>query len=201
MRQNRVRRNAGDKRRKRPHLVVPAGAAIANFVPKKKVANRLKTLESLCLLGTMPTRSGQALRTSRSSDFSKAPITIARREQDSSDRAVARKTGAASARHTEAHSHPPAPTQLQPLLGYRSAGENVSTSALVLDVGIWLPLDDLIYFESTGTQTARHLVGIEEEEINTDSLPPPLIQVNGLVADVEAQQQNTVGAQNSVKLP
>jgi hypothetical protein len=58
----------------------------------------------------------------------------------------------------------------------------------MLDLGIRLPLDDLLDLESCCPDVARHFVRTEKEEIDGDSLPSPLIQMNGLVADVESEQ-------------
>src|SRR5207249_743193 len=73
---------------------------------------------------------------------------------------------------------------------FRSSGENISPSALVLNIGIRLSLDNLFDLEASNSEIARHLVGTEEEEINTDFLPPPLLQMNGIVADVKSQQNS-----------
>jgi hypothetical protein len=59
----------------------------------------------------------------------------------------------------------------------------------VLDLGIRLPLDNLLDLESCRRQVACHLGGAEKEEVNAYPLVPPIVQVNRLVAEVEGEQQ------------
>ena len=69
-----------------------------------------------------------------------------------------------------------------------SSGKNVTPSTLVLNIGIRLTLNHLLNLESSFTSVACHLVGTEKEEIHRDHLPPPFVQMNGVVANVKGQQ-------------
>jgi hypothetical protein len=80
------------------------------------------------------------------------------------------------------------------------SGENVSPSALVLDVGIRLPLDQLLNLESCRTESTHHLVRMEKEEVHANLVTPPLIQMNGLVADVEGQKEYPAWPQDPPQL-
>jgi hypothetical protein len=70
----------------------------------------------------------------------------------------------------------------------------------VLNIGIGLSFDHLLNLESSGAEAVCNVARTEKEEVNGDSLTPPFIQMNGLVADVEGQQQQTVRSKNSPKL-
>jgi hypothetical protein len=57
----------------------------------------------------------------------------------------------------------------------------------MLNVRIRLTLDNLLNVESCFAKVACDLAGTVKEEVNAHSLAPPLIQMNGVVADVESQ--------------
>jgi hypothetical protein len=82
----------------------------------------------------------------------------------------------------------------------RFSGENIGPPALVLNIGIWVSLDDLLDVESFRPERARDLLNTKKVEVNGDFLTPPLIQMNRLLADVEGEQQETARSQNSPKL-
>jgi hypothetical protein len=54
----------------------------------------------------------------------------------------------------------------------RSSGENVGSSALMLNVGIRLTLNNLLNVESCFAKVACDLVGTIKEEVNAHSLAP-----------------------------
>ncbi len=70
----------------------------------------------------------------------------------------------------------------------------------MLNIGIRLSFDNLLNLESCGAEAVCGLGGTEKEEVNADFLTPPLIQMNGIVANVESQQQQSARSQNSPKL-
>src|SRR5690242_4619479 len=59
-----------------------------------------------------------------------------------------------------------------------TSGENVTSSALVFNIGIRLALENLFNFEPGVCQVTGHLVSLIVEEINADLFSPPLIQMN-----------------------
>src|SRR6185503_19436056 len=63
-----------------------------------------------------------------------------------------------------------------------------------------LALDNLINFKSCRAKVAGHFIRAEEKEINTDFLIPPLIQMNGVVANMKCQQQDPARSQDSEEL-
>jgi hypothetical protein len=67
-------------------------------------------------------------------------------------------------------------------------------------MGIRLPLDNLLNLESCRTEVVYHLVRSEKVEVNANPVTLPLIKMNGVVADVEGQQQRPARSQNSPKL-
>ena len=67
----------------------------------------------------------------------------------------------------------------------------------MLDIRVRISFYDLLDFKPRRTEIKRHFVRAEEEEINTHFLAPPLIQVDGVVTDVECQQQHSARSENS----
>jgi hypothetical protein len=57
----------------------------------------------------------------------------------------------------------------------------------MLDGGIGLALDDLLNLKIRCRQVACHLVGLEKEKVHADRVSPPLVEVNGILSDVETQ--------------
>jgi hypothetical protein len=70
----------------------------------------------------------------------------------------------------------------------------------VLDVGIGVPFDDLLDLEAGRRQGVPHLFGPEEGEVERDPLPPPLVQVQGVIADVEGEEQQAARFQHPFHL-
>ena len=59
----------------------------------------------------------------------------------------------------------------------------------MLDLRVGLTLHVLDHAEPSGLKLARHVRGLEHERVHVHRLPPPLIEVQWRVADVERQQQ------------
>src|SRR5687768_6577137 len=72
-------------------------------------------------------------------------------------------------------------------------GENVRSTARVLDVRIWIALQRLFDIEPRLSQIAEHLVGAEENEIHLYRMAPQGFQVHHFVADVKRHQQSPAG--------
>ena len=81
-----------------------------------------------------------------------------------------------------------------------SSSENVTPSGLLLNIEIRFSLYNLLNFKSGFAEESRHLGGTEKKEVNADLMPPPFIQMFGVVANVQGQQQQTARSQNSPKL-
>src|SRR5262245_15721801 len=73
-------------------------------------------------------------------------------------------------------------------------------AALVLNVRIRFPLDNLLNGKSCPAEVGCYLVRTKKEKVHADLLPPPLIQMNAVVADVESEQQDPAWSQHSPEL-
>src|SRR5262245_13131315 len=80
---------------------------------------------------------------------------------------------------------------------WRSCGENVSSSTLVLNVRIRVPLDNLLNVKACLMEVGCHLVRTKKEKVHADLLSPPLLQMNAVVADMESEQQDPTWSQHS----
>src|SRR5580700_9481425 len=81
----------------------------------------------------------------------------------------------------------------------RSPGKNVAPPTLMLDLRIGLALDDFLDLKSSVTEVLRHFVGAKKEEINADLVPPPFVQMNGVVANMKSQKQFAARSEHSEK--
>jgi hypothetical protein len=69
----------------------------------------------------------------------------------------------------------------------------------MLDVRVGIAFDDFLDLKSSLAKVLRNLVRTKKEEIDAHLVPPPFVQMNGLVANVKRNEQSAARSQHSVK--
>ena len=70
----------------------------------------------------------------------------------------------------------------------------------MLDLRVGLALDDFLDLKSGVTKVLRHFLRPKKEEINAHLVPPPFVQMNGLVTNMKSQKQFAARSEHSEKL-
>jgi hypothetical protein len=69
----------------------------------------------------------------------------------------------------------------------------------MLDLRVGIAFDDFLDLKSSFAEVLRNLLRTKKEEIDAHLVPPPFVQMNGLVANVKGNEQSAARSQHSVK--